>query len=574
MDAPSQGSYPLKIFLLDDDDISRTLACYSLRKLEGAVVVREARTFQEGLFLLEKEEFDCALIDYQLPDGNGVDFIAEIKSRKKGKLPAILMTAHGSERLAVEVMKKGAFDYISKGDLSPDVLWRGIQSSISLCKSENLLAAQTQKLHEVNAELKQANLKLENLTRMDPLTNVLNRRGFQEVLTRECQHAAREGQYLIVLLIDLDSFKQINDTRGHDAGDAVLEAVAGRLREKLRVTDYVARLGGDEFMLLLRKTRRADGIEVAHKIRLAIAEPIPWGNTVIEATASIGLAVVRHGVRSIDELLAMTHGALTRCKETGKNRVACDGMESDEPIQGKESLINSLSLLGQKGGLRIISQPIFCMLAGDVPHSEEVIGYEFVPRSNIAGYEMPNDFFHLAANAQMLSSVDCLCFEKCILSTLSFSDHLRFYINIFPSTILSVSHDDLIATFPSQRPKENYFVQLSEKQFKGNMGDLVKEVVKLRESGVQVVIDDVGFGHTGLETLISLKPHSIKIDASCSNNIANNTEKSLALEQLVKMAQSLGCETMVKEVSSEDDRAVLVNLGVTFAQGDVFKVPA
>jgi len=320
---------PIKILLVEDDDISRELVCYSLKRVEGAVVIHEARTVQEALALLEKDAFDCVLIDYHLPDGNGVAVIEEIKLRKQGKMPTILMTAQGSEQLVVEAMKKGAFDYIPKADLSPDVLWRVVLSAIALCKSENLLAEQTKKIFETNEELKSANLKLENLARTDPLTEVLNRRGFQEALTRECQNTSRDGQRFIVLLVDIDSFKKINDTIGHTAGDMVLETVARRLREKLRATDYVARIGGDEFMLLLRKTLPADGVEVAHKMRLAIAEPILWKNGTIEVTVSIGIAVVNHEARSIDELLEMTQGALARSKESGKNRVVFDNEEAE-----------------------------------------------------------------------------------------------------------------------------------------------------------------------------------------------------------------------------------------------------
>lgn len=319
----------IKILLVEDDDVSRALVCHCLQRIETTVVIREAKTVQQAIALLEKESFDCALIDYHLPDGNGVAVVEEIKIRQHGKLPAILMTAQGSEKLVVEAMKKGASDYISKADLSPDVLWRVVSSAIALCKSETLLAEQTQKIFEMNEQLKSANLKLENLARTDPLTGVLNRRGFQEALTREYQNTSRDGQHFIVLLVDIDFFKRVNDTIGHDAGDAVLETVSRRLREKLRATDYVARIGGDEFMLILRKTQPIDGVEVAHKMRLAIAEPIPWKNGSIEVTVSIGLAKVGHNTRSIDELLAMTHAALARCKENGKNRVVFDNEEAE-----------------------------------------------------------------------------------------------------------------------------------------------------------------------------------------------------------------------------------------------------
>jgi EAL domain-containing protein (putative c-di-GMP-specific phosphodiesterase class I) len=159
------------------------------------------------------------------------------------------------------------------------------------------------------------------------------------------------------------------------------------------------------------------------------------------------------------------------------------------------------------------------------------------------------------------------------LSTLSFSASLKYHINVFPSTFLSVSPENLLKTSPSARPKENYCIEMSEKQFQGNMSDFVRGVDQMRDSGVKVVIEDVGFGHTCLETLISLSPHSVKIDPSCSNNISNDPVKRHALEQLLRLVRTLGCETMAKAVESKADLAVLRDFGVSYAQGNLFKSP-
>lgn len=562
------GDDCIKILLVDDDEISREAVHRALKKGGLNCQVQEAETLQQGRKLLETNAFDFALVDYRLPDGNGDCFIEEIRQREKGVIPAILLTAQGSEQIAVETMKKGALDYIPKGHITPELLCQSIRNGIRIYQGERALAERTAQLVLANKQLEEANIKLEGLTRIDPLTEVLNRRGFQEVLTRECQYASREGQYFIVLLTDLDNFKQINDTRGHDAGDIVLKEVAKRLLSKLRATDYVARIGGDEFMILLPKTSSAEGVEVAQKIRMAIAQPILWGpQGEIAITASIGMVMVEHAIRSIDELLAKTHLALARSKRSGKNRVAFDNEEEEKRWEKEKSSAQHLDLLRQKGGLHVVSQPIFQI------DPMRIVGYEFFSRSHVVGFEAPDEFFRLAAEANMLSYIDCLCLENCVQSSLSLDPKLNYYLNLFPSTLLSTPVETFVKMLPAGRPAVNYCIEISERQFVGNVSDFAKTVSAIRQEGVRMVIDDVGFGHTFLESLILLSPDAVKIDRVCTSHIADDHAKRRSLERLLKVIRTLGCDIMAKGLESSDDLAVLRDLGVQFGQGFLLKSP-
>jgi len=208
----------------------------------------------------------------------------------------------------------------------------------ALQKANDTLAERAEQMERTNADLdratqglQNANERLERLILLDPLTELLNRRGLQRALSQEFQRARREGSTLCALLADLDDFKQINDRLGLTAGDLALVQVARQLKVSTRATDHVARIGGDEFLILLPGTRLPEGMRIAEKLRLAIADlsTAPTPTSRITVTASLGLVQVSEGTTSIGELLSQTQAALQRSKQAGKNRVS-----SDTPLGG------------------------------------------------------------------------------------------------------------------------------------------------------------------------------------------------------------------------------------------------
>jgi len=430
-----------------------------------------------------------------------------------------------------------------------------------MVETQETMRHQIEQLEVANTQLKEANAILEKLACLDPLTEILNRRGFQEVLSRESQYAQREGCSFIVLLIDIDNFKKINDELGYDAGDFILKEVTSRLRGKLRSTDYVARIGGDEFMVLLPNTWRMEGMDVSQKIRLAVSEPIPWRTGVLSVTVSIGLASIKDPIRSINELLARTHISLVMSKGMGKNQVTFGSNEEERRWQKKQSFAKGLDLLRQGEELVIAWQPIFNL------ESSQVVAYEFFSRSPVLGFEMPDDFFHLASEANMLPFLDRLCFEKCIETTRSFDPLLQCHINLFPATLLALPVEEFIKNIPANRQKESYCIELSEKWLVVNTADLMKSIQGIRSEGLLVVIDDVGFGYTCLESLVQLSPDRIKLDRACTSGIATDDAKCRSLERLLKIVRTLGCDIMVKGIESPEDIPRLKGLGIRYGQG-------
>ena len=268
------------------------------------------------------------LLDYNLPDTTGLDLLGKILTRCD--LPVIFVTGEGVAATAAEAIRRGAQDYIVKaGDYLfalPVIIEKNIR--LHQIKQENThlqakLKASLEEIQVKNLQLEESLEKLELMAATDPLTHLANRRVFARTLERYFAEAARYGFDLSCAMCDLDHYKDLNDTLGHQAGDRILAAAAEAARRSVRATDTAARYGGDEFVLLLPHTSTDTAIQAATRIREQVKDATrrytPMGAGV---TVSIGIASL-HSDRpaSADALVAMADRALYFAKDQGKDRI-------------------------------------------------------------------------------------------------------------------------------------------------------------------------------------------------------------------------------------------------------------
>lgn len=298
-----------RVLLVDDDPDFAGVFQISLRADKAVLfTVETANTLESALKTLQEKTFQLVLLDLGLPDSQGLATFEKVFDAHP-EVACVILSGIDDEALSIEAVKKGAQDYVVKGDVRGTMLARILAHALERHR-------QKQKIEELNEHL-------EKLSFLDPLTQLLNRRGLQRVLSREMEIAGREGAGLSVILLDLDNFKPINDTFGHAVGDMVLQEISKVLKRTVRATDYVSRVGGDEFIILLPNTRMAEGVHFSERIRLAISQTVvavAAGQT-IKATASFGVMTVEKKIASIDLLLEETHAALAKSKRAGKNQV-------------------------------------------------------------------------------------------------------------------------------------------------------------------------------------------------------------------------------------------------------------
>ncbi len=290
-----------RILIIEDDRLQfrvteRLLANARMARFE----ISWAQTFEEGLSLLLTGNYAACLLDFQLGARDGLELLQAARA-ENCHTPVIFLTADASERIDEAAMQAGASDYLVKGEITPRLLERSIRYSL--------------KLGEAMRELRL-------MATRDALTGLLNRRAFDALLVEETDRARRLGRPLTLVMLDLDHFKSINDTRGHPAGDAVLAVVARVLEVNVRSIDKVARIGGEEFAVLLMETDADAGIAVARRLVDAVRgrEVALNGGPTFGVTVSAGVAVLPVHGQLETELLAAADKALYAAKRGGRDR--------------------------------------------------------------------------------------------------------------------------------------------------------------------------------------------------------------------------------------------------------------
>ncbi|HTE05024.1 MAG TPA: diguanylate cyclase [Planctomycetota bacterium] len=485
------------------------------------------------------------LLDPGRPGVAGLEELKLLVERLPGE-PVLALSRDGDEALALAALHLGAQDSLRRSELTPDSLARSIRFALERALVGYEFVCQAT---------------------IDPLTALPNRRGLQQRLAVEASRRRRTGRELLALLLDLDDFKQINDRLGHACGDAVLQEVARRLQRALRGTDAAARIGGDEFLVLLPETSLAESRLVAERIRLALSEPMPGvGPRELHVTASIGIVQVSGRHPGVEDLLVQTHLLLQRSKNRGKNCVSVAGETGGQPLSSDAGLTDIVRRLCSGRPLRAVSQPIHDLRDG------RVFGREFLSRSSIPVFEHPADFFRACLESHALNQVDRQCWRTCVHASLDVPQRQRRHLNLFASTLVETDVADLIAELPDES-RESYCVEISEQQILGDPGGLARPVRTLREAGVQVALDDVGFGRSCMESLLLLEPEIVKVDRRCTTGIARSPERARALERLLQIAQTLGSTVIAEGIESQEDLDALRERGVPYGQGFLWGQP-
>ncbi len=295
----------VRILLVDDSDdafkiIKDILNDLNFNNLSRAVNIKEALT------VLKQDKFDLILLDHFLDDGTGFDFLTRIA--KEGiEIPVVVVTAYGNEMLVAQMIQSGAYDYLPKSKLSTESLSRVINNTIEKGR--------------LKAEAKKAQARMAEMSTIDELTKLANRRYFAEALEGELERARRYKTEMMLVIMDLDHFKKINDTYGHLAGDMVLSEIGKELKEHIRYNDLACRYGGEELAVILPNTNQDSACIAYERFRKMIEEHLfKYESNKLDIKVSIGIASSNDS-KSLNDLIAHADHALYQAKETGRNKV-------------------------------------------------------------------------------------------------------------------------------------------------------------------------------------------------------------------------------------------------------------
>lgn len=428
-----------------------------------------------------------------------------------------------------------------------------------------------ERLHNATLQLAERNSSLKSMVQIDPLTELLNRRGLEKALTVEMSRARRKVMKVYGLLLDCDDFKAVNENFGHAVGDLVLQNMSKNILRSIRPTDYASRVGGDEFIVLIVDLDAECAIAVAERIRLMITDsPVIHGQKVVPCTASLGVAELPAEICSIEEVLTLCRMALSSSKAEGKNKITISGLHRVASISqtGEIDKARLLEMIISGQALRTVYQPIVRL------SDRSIVGYEALTRGPEGPFEAPRTLFKLAQDNHALTPADMKAFKVALGNVDKVSPELRYHVNIFPATLLDIPLEALRNVLPPNiQSCAKICVEVSEQQFLGDPTCLVKHVNQLKSLGVLIALDDVGLVRSSLESLIMLEPDIIKVHENFTRGCSEDPMKQKYLARLVAMAASIDAELVAEGIESEQDAKVLTNLGLTLGQGFLFGRP-
>ncbi len=315
---------PLRLLLLEDDTDTAELVREALEDHFGRGIVTHVTTL-DAARSLDLAAYDLLLSDMNLPDGTGLDLLPELLEQRPD-LPVVFVTAEGILDNAIRAIQQGAYDYVVK---SGDYLFSlpvNIEKNLALYRIKQENQQLLRELNEKNQQLEDLVRRLETIAATDPLTGLANRRAFNDALEQRFAEATREGHDISLMLMDLDGFKPLNDTLGHQQGDEVLRLAANVLRDNCRVSDIAGRFGGDEFVLLLNRAQYHDALAIAHRITEQFEqqsrEALAGIGYVGRVTMSLGITSLRRcGASSGSTLIAQADKAMYAAKSRSDEAV-------------------------------------------------------------------------------------------------------------------------------------------------------------------------------------------------------------------------------------------------------------
>ena len=425
-----------------------------------------------------------------------------------------------------------------------------------------------------NVELETAKATLEYNALHDALTGLPNRRYLDKVLAQHADRCARTGEGIALLHIDLDRFKQINDTLGHFVGDEVLVHVAGLLRHTVRKHDFVARVGGDEFIVVCDADAEdeAELAELSDRIIDRIREPVPYQGHLCRLGASVGIALETGEKVSPKSLMVNSDIALYRAKNDKRGRYEFFSEELQAEIVNTKRVADDILRGIEQNEFVAYYQPQFDARSYDIVGAEALVRW----KHPIKGVLAPAAFLKVAEELGAVATIDQMVLEQAVADFKTWEE-MGFAI---PKVSVNVStrrlnHSQLADTLRELdiRPGALAF-ELVESIFLDETDETIAENIrKIRDLGFDIEIDDFGTGHASIVSLLNLDPVRLKIDRQFVSPISSSPEKSRVVSSIIDMGKSLGIGVVAEGVETIEQAQILAGLGCDVLQGYAFAKP-
>ena len=417
--------------------------------------------------------------------------------------------------------------------------------------------------------------KLEYVANHDSLTKLPNRMLFLDRFKQSIKHAQRNKSSVSILFLDLDRFKEVNDTYGHHIGDVLLQDISKKLRENIREADTVSRLGGDEFTIILEDVNTNDIIQIANKIISIMQEKTTIDSIEIYTTFSIGISRYPEDGDNPEILLRNADTAMYKAKEMGKNQYQFYNQVMTKKAIEKAKIEKEIRLALQRNEFEPYFQPKIDAV------EEEVIGMESLVRWNhpTLGVLAPDKFLAVAEETNLLVEIDKLMMQKSL-------EKLKLWIDkdictgkmSFNLSVQQLEKEECYETIKTNLQKYNvpakYLeVEVTESQIMRNPEASIKILTKIRKLGISISVDDFGTGYSSLSYLKLLPIDTLKIDRSFIIDLPSDTNDVAIVKAILSLAKSLKLDVIAEGVETQEQLDFLIFRGCYDIQGYFYSKP-
>lgn len=546
-----------------------------------AQVYFETELFLASIGIAIGASLAALLLSSYLRNGAGV-FHQLLKYAASLVLGAGILSMHFTGMAAMRLMVPNEADLSLPLDNNPIQLGLSVAvitllvigSSISAALADKKLQHKERDLRRVNAllsELDQARASLQQVAHYDALTSLLNRRGFNQIFAEKVAEKTTSHGMMAVIFLDIDHFKRINDSLGHDAGDQLLTVLAGHIKGSVRShEDVVARFGGDEFCILISVHHRDEARHLAQRIMQKMKEPIELAGRRMVMTTSIGISLFPDDGLTCEELLKTADLALYQSKETGRNSLTFFSSNLKTraflELQLEEELRAALRTRHQ---LVLFYQPIFDMKLGKVTRLEALVRWQHPQHGLLA----PDRFISIAENNGLIAELDHwvlrqACHDLSLLSDRGYTE-LTMAVNC---SALNLARDELADEIEdalrfSAIGANRLELEVTENALMGNISSTLALLRQIRALGVSLAIDDFGTGYSSLAYLKRLPLNTLKIDRSFIQDIPKSTADIEIVQAIIGMAHTLHLQVVTEGVETQAQFELLLKHGCDFVQG-------
>lgn len=555
----------MRLLLVDDDELDRMAVVRVLQNPKLIKDIVHANSAVRALKLYDEGTFDVVLLDYRLPDMECLDVLSQLTQHTDKHAAVVILTGmEDNEVIERNCIFAGAQDFLLKKELSERHLTKAL--------------VHAQARHALNIKLIDTHRRLKYLAENDPMTGLSNRYYFEEHLRGAIQRAHRLNFQLGLIYLDIDNFKLINDSLGHDSGDQLLQQIAHRLLLVVRDGDVVCRLGGDEFAIIVHDLETETSVgALAQRIIENLREPITLNNTEHYVTCSIGIATYPKCAMTAEDMQKHADLAMYQVKREGRN-----GFHFfSESLQ--EQVLHRIMLEGELRSQRLQNQLVQYYQPVIEARNFKVCGAEMLIRWNhpARGLLPPSEFIEVVEELGFLAAVDTKNRQLACKQVAQWrkdglvDDHFVLAVNTSEQLLQRESmYSDIQKDIEDAGLSgECLTIEVTESVLVSDFEKTSSLLNRIKKAGVKIAIDDFGTGYSSMAYLKWLPASILKVDRFFVQNVPENEADCRVLKAIITLAKSLDLEVIVEGVETIDQARLCREFGADKLQGFLFSKP-